>query len=98
MDRLFNSGEIKIARAVLLWANFGVDGKPKTVSSNVCQDALANMSGKNRSQVRLFVQTFRRSGFVVQGRSGLHIHSLTPQFFVQELPRANRAREERGER
>jgi hypothetical protein len=98
VGQLFDSGEIKVARTMLLLASFGRDGKPKTVSSRVNLETLTEMPATTRLQVRIFMDRFRKSGLAVRGRSGLHIHCSPPKFFVQELPRTNTAREDRGER
>jgi CRP/FNR family cyclic AMP-dependent transcriptional regulator len=98
VDQLFDSGEIKVARAMLLLADFDKDGKPKTVSSRVNLETLSEMPGTTRLQVRIFVDRFRKSGFVVRGWSGLHIHCSPPKLFIHELPRSNPAREDRGKR
>jgi hypothetical protein len=96
VDQLFDSGEIKIARALLLLADFDKNGKPKTIASKVSQETLGDIPGTTRLQAGIFMEGFRKSGFVVRGRSGLHIHCAPPKFFVHELPRSNPAREDRG--
>ncbi len=98
MDQLFDSGEIKVARALLLLGDFDEDGKPKTVASKVSQETLGDMPWTTRLQVRIFMERFRESGFVVRGRNGLHIHCSPPKFFIHELPHSNPARKDRGER
>jgi hypothetical protein len=98
VDQLFDSGKIKVARVVLLSTNFGKDGRPKTAVSRISQETLAGMAGTTGAQVRLFMDRFRESDFVVQGRSGLQIHSSLPVVFVRELPRPNPAGKDRRQR
>src|ERR1700675_190458 len=64
VDQLFNSSEKRLARALLLLANFGKEGRPETVIAKVSQETLADMIGTTRSRVSFFMNKFRRLGFV----------------------------------
>jgi CRP-like cAMP-binding protein len=64
VDQLFNSSEKRLARALLLLANCGQDGKPETVIPKISQEMLADMIGTTRSRVSFFMNKFRRLGFI----------------------------------
>ena len=64
VDQLFNSSERRLARALLLLANCGQDGKPDTVIPKISQEMLADMIGTTRSRVSFFMNKFRRLGFI----------------------------------
>jgi CRP/FNR family cyclic AMP-dependent transcriptional regulator len=74
VDQLFNSSEKRLARALLLLANFGKEGKPQPVVAGISQETLAEMIGTTRSRVNLFMNRFRKLGFIEYNRE-LHIHS-----------------------
>src|SRR5215203_5124202 len=63
IDQLFNSSEKRLARVLLLLANFGKDGKPEPVIANISQATLADMIGTTRSRVSFFMNKFRKLGF-----------------------------------
>ena len=63
-DQLFNSTEKRLARALLLMANFGKAGEPRTVIPNISQDELAQMVGSTRTRVNLLLNRFRRLGYI----------------------------------
>lgn len=80
VDHLFNSSEKRLARALLLLAHFGKEGKPETVIAKISQETLAEMVGTTRSRVSFFMNKFRKLGFIdYKGGShrngGLHVHS-----------------------
>ncbi len=91
VDQFFGSGEMRIARVLLLLADFGKDGKPKTRISEVSDEALADMAGTSRLQVRSSMNRFWKSGFVVHDRKGLQIRSTLLNVVLEGLPRANPA-------
>ncbi len=64
VDQLFNSSEKRLARLLLLMANFGKEGKPEPVIAKVSQETLAEMIGTTRSRVSLFMNKFRKLGFI----------------------------------
>ena len=74
VDQLFNSSEKRLARLLLLLANFGKEGKPEPVIAKVNQETLAEMIGTTRSRVSFFMNKFRRLGFI-EYNGGLHVHS-----------------------
>jgi CRP/FNR family cyclic AMP-dependent transcriptional regulator len=64
VDQLFNSSEKRLARALLLLANFGKEGAPEMISPKISQEMLAEMIGTTRSRVNFFMNKFRRLGFI----------------------------------
>ena len=64
VDQLFNSSEKRLARLLLLMANFGKEGRPETVITKMSQETLAEMVGTTRSRVNVFMNKFRKLGFV----------------------------------
>jgi CRP-like cAMP-binding protein len=64
VDQLFNSSEKRLARALLLLANFGKEGRPEPIIAKISQDTLAEMIGTTRSRVSFFMNKFRRLGFI----------------------------------
>jgi CRP/FNR family cyclic AMP-dependent transcriptional regulator len=75
VDQLFNSSEQRLARLLLLLANFGKDGKPEPVIPKVSQETLAEMIGTTRSRVSFFMNKFRKLGFVAYNCGTLSVHS-----------------------
>ena len=77
VDQLFNSSEKRLARVLLLLANFGKEGKPEPVIAKISQETLAEMIGTTRSRVSFFMNKFRKLGFIEYdgGLEGLHVHS-----------------------
>jgi CRP-like cAMP-binding protein len=74
VDQLFNSSEKRLARVLLILANFGKEGVPQTAVAKISQDTLAAMVGTTRSRVNVFMNRFRRLGFI-EYNGGLKIHS-----------------------
>ncbi len=64
VDQLFNSSEKRLARALLLLAQYGDDNKPQRVLQKLSQETLAEMVGTTRSRVNFFMNKFRKLGFV----------------------------------
>jgi CRP-like cAMP-binding protein len=64
VDQLFNSSEKRLARILLLMAEFGQPGEPQKVIPKISQETLANMIGATRSKVSFFMNRFRRLGFI----------------------------------
>jgi CRP/FNR family cyclic AMP-dependent transcriptional regulator len=62
IDQLFNSSEKRLARALLLLANFGKEGRPEPIIAKVSQETLAEMIGTTRSRVSQFMNKFRQLG------------------------------------
>jgi CRP-like cAMP-binding protein len=74
VDQLFNSSEKRLARLLLLLANFGKEGKPEPVITKISQETLAEMIGTTRSRVSFFMNKFRRLGFI-DYNGGLQVHN-----------------------
>ena len=74
IDRLFNSSEKRLARVLLLLANFGKNGSPEQVIPKVSQETLAEMVGTTRARISFFMNKFRKLGFVKYD-GGLEVHS-----------------------
>ena len=75
VDQLFNSSEKRLARLLLLLANFGKDSKPEPIIAKISQETLAEMVGTTRSRVSFFMNKFRRLGFVDYNGGDLEVHS-----------------------
>ncbi len=76
VDQLFNSSEKRLARTLLLLAQFGKDGVAEAVIPKISQETLAEMVGTTRSRVSFFMNRFKKLGFVdYDGGSGLQVHS-----------------------
>jgi CRP-like cAMP-binding protein len=74
VDQLFNSSEKRLARVLLLLANFGKEGKPELVIPKISQETLAAIVGTTRPRISFFMNRFRKLGFVSYN-GGLKIHS-----------------------
>jgi CRP/FNR family transcriptional regulator, cyclic AMP receptor protein len=74
VDQLFNSSEKRLARILLLLTRFGKDGQHEPVVPRVSQETLAEMVGTTRSRVSLFMNKFRKLGFI-DYNGGLQVHS-----------------------
>jgi CRP-like cAMP-binding protein len=74
VDQLFNSSEKRLARVLLLLANFGKAGEPQIVIPKISQETLAEIIGTTRSRVSFFMNRFRKMGFI-HYNGGLEVHS-----------------------
>jgi CRP/FNR family transcriptional regulator, cyclic AMP receptor protein len=74
VDQLFNSSEKRLARVLLLLANFGKEGKPDLVIPKISQETLAEIVGTTRSRVSFFMNRFRDMGFI-KYNGGVEVHS-----------------------
>jgi CRP-like cAMP-binding protein len=74
VDQLFNSSEKRLARVLLLLANFGKEGKPEPVIAKISQETLAEIIGTTRARVNFFMNRFRKLGFI-DYNGGLYVHS-----------------------
>jgi CRP-like cAMP-binding protein len=74
VDQLFNSSEKRLARVLLLLANFGKEGKPELVIPKVSQEILAEIVGTTRPRVSFFMNKFRKLGFISYN-GGLEVHN-----------------------
>jgi CRP/FNR family transcriptional regulator, cyclic AMP receptor protein len=89
VDQLFNSSEKRLARLLLLLANFGKDENPKPVIAKISQETLAEMIGTTRSRVSFFMNKFRKLGFVDYNGDcdgGIAIHSSLLNAVLHEQP------------
>jgi CRP/FNR family transcriptional regulator, cyclic AMP receptor protein len=74
VDQLFNSSEKRLARILLLLAQFGKEGKPEKVIAKISQETLAEMIGTTRSRVSFFMNRFRKLGFIKYNGT-MEVHS-----------------------
>jgi CRP/FNR family cyclic AMP-dependent transcriptional regulator len=93
IDQLFNSSEKRLARLLLLLANFGKEGKPEPVVAEVSHETLAEMIGTTRSRVSFFMNKFRKLGFV-DYNGHLQVHSSLLSVVLHDEPRAVRGSKE----
>jgi CRP-like cAMP-binding protein len=85
VDQLFNSSEKRLARLLLLLANFGKEGKPEPVIAKISQETLAEMIGTTRSRVSFFMNKFRKLG-LIDYNGGIHVHSSLLNVVLHEQP------------
>ena len=85
VDQLFNSSEKRLARMLLLLANFGKEGKPEPIIAKISQETLAEMIGTTRSRVSFFMNKFRKLGFI-DYNGGIHVHSSLLNVVLHEQP------------
>jgi CRP/FNR family cyclic AMP-dependent transcriptional regulator len=89
VDQLFNSSEKRLARILLLMAEFGKPGEPETLLPPITQETLAEMIGTTRSRVSFFMNRFRKLGFInYNGRIQVH-KSLLNVVLLDQLPEHN---------
>jgi CRP-like cAMP-binding protein len=74
VDQLFNSSEKRLARTLLLLARYGKSNQPQKVIAKISQETLAEMIGTTRSRVNLFMNKFKKLGFI-RYNGGLHVDS-----------------------
>src|SRR5579872_4698728 len=89
VDQLFNSSEKRLARVLLLMANFGKESKPEPVIAKISQETLAEMVGTTRSRVSMFMNKFRRLGFIKYNGS-LEIHNSLLNVVLHDNPHLRR--------
>jgi CRP/FNR family transcriptional regulator, cyclic AMP receptor protein len=85
VDQLFNSSEKRLARMLLLLANFGKEGKPEPVIAKISQETLAEMIGTTRSRVSFFMNRFRKLGFIAYN-GGIEVHSSLLNVVLHDQP------------
>jgi CRP/FNR family cyclic AMP-dependent transcriptional regulator len=89
VDQLFNSSEKRLARILLLMAEFGQPGEPEQYIPKISQETLAEMIGTTRSRVSFFMNRFRKLGFIeYNGRIKVH-KSLLNVVLLDQLPERN---------
>ncbi len=83
VDQLFNSSEKRLARILLLLAQFGKESKPETVVPKISQEILAEMIGTTRSRVSFFMNRFRKLGFI-EYNGEIRVHNSLLNIFLHE--------------
>ena len=89
VDQLFNSSEKRLARTLLLLANFGKEGRPEPIIAKVSQETLAEMIGTTRSRVSFFMNKFRKLGLIDYNGS-IEIHSSLLNVVLRDQPQLRR--------
>jgi CRP-like cAMP-binding protein len=85
VDQLFNSSEKRLARLLLLLANFGKEGSPEPMIAKISQETLAEMIGTTRSRVSYFMNKFRKLGFIHYNGS-IEVHSSLLNVVLHDQP------------
>ena len=89
VDQLFNSSEKRLARILLLMAEFGQPGEPETLIPPITQETLAEMIGTTRSRVSFFMNRFRELGFI-EYKDRIRVHkSLLNVILHDQMPGDN---------
>jgi CRP/FNR family transcriptional regulator, cyclic AMP receptor protein len=88
IDQLFNSSEKRLARLLLLLANFGKEGRPEPIVGNFSQETLAEMIGATRSRVSFFMNKFRKLGFI-EYNGKLEVHNSLLNVILYDKPEIN---------
>jgi CRP-like cAMP-binding protein len=89
IDQLFNSSEKRLARLLLLLANFGKEGSPQPIAPNISQETLAEMIGTTRSRVSFFMNKFRKLGFISYNGK-IEVHNSLLNAVLYEKPQIER--------
>src|ERR1700747_3443423 len=85
IDQLFNSSEKRLARLLLLLANFGKEGTPQPIAAHISQETLAEMVGTTRSRVSFFMNKFRKLGFITYNGK-IEVHSSLLNAVLSDKP------------
>jgi CRP-like cAMP-binding protein len=85
VDQLFNSSEKRLARLLLLLANFGKEGKPEPIIAKISQETLAEMIGTTRSRVSFFMNKFRQLG-LIRYNGHIEVHSSLLNVVLHDDP------------
>ena len=88
VDQLFNSSEKRLARALLLLANFGKDSPPEPIIAQISQETLAEMIGTTRSRVSFFMNKFRKLG-LIDYNGHIEVHRSLLNVVLHEEPHIN---------
>jgi CRP/FNR family cyclic AMP-dependent transcriptional regulator len=88
VDQLFNSSEKRLARMLLLLANFGKDDKPEPILAKISQETLAEMIGTTRSRVSFFMNKFRKLG-LIDYNGGIEVRSSLLNVILHDEPHIN---------
>lgn len=89
IDQLFNSSEKRLARLLLLLANFGKEGNPQPITPHISQETLAEMIGTTRSRVSFFMNKFRKLGFISYNGK-IEVHSSLLNAVLYDKPEIKR--------
>src|SRR3989454_7851029 len=89
VDQLFNSSEKRLARTLLLLANFGKEGRPEPILAKISQETLAEMIGTTRSRVSFFMNRFRKLG-LIDYNGQIEVHSSLLDVVLHEKPEIKR--------
>jgi CRP-like cAMP-binding protein len=89
VDQLFNSSEKRLARALLLLANFGKEDRPEPIVAKISQETLAEMIGTTRARVSFFMNKFRKLG-LIDYNGHLEIHSSLLNVVLHDEPHIER--------
>ena len=84
VDQLFDPTEMRLARVLLLLAQFGKEGAPESVITKINQETLANMADTSRLRVSNLMKKFRRSGFLAYGKGELQVNRSLLGFFLRD--------------
>jgi CRP/FNR family cyclic AMP-dependent transcriptional regulator len=90
IDQLFNSSEKRLARLLLLLANFGKEGNPTPINSSINQETLAEMIGTTRSRVSFFMNKFRKLGLISYNGT-IEVHQSLLNAVLYEKPQLTRS-------
>jgi len=85
IDQLFNSSEKRLARLLLLLANFGKEGRPEPAVGKISQETLAEMIGTTRARVSFFMNKFRKLGFI-KYNGKLEVHNSLLNVILYDKP------------
>jgi CRP-like cAMP-binding protein len=85
VDQLFNSSERRLARLLLILANYGNEGKPEPILAKISQETLAEMIGTTRSRVSFFMNRFRKLGFI-DYNGHIEVHKSLLNLVLHEHP------------
>jgi CRP-like cAMP-binding protein len=85
VDQLFNSSERRLARLLLLLANYGKEGQPEPIIANISQETLAEMIGTTRSRVSFFMNRFRKLG-LISYNGHIEVHRSLLNLVLHEGP------------
>ena len=88
IDQLFNSSEKRLARLLLLLANFGKEGTPQPIEGKYSHEMLAEMIGTTRSRVSFFMNKFRKLGFIHYNGT-LEVHNSLLNVVLHDKPGIN---------
>ena len=89
VDQLFNSSEKRLARTLLLLANFGKEGRPEPVIAKISQETLAEIIGTTRSRVSFFMNKFRELG-LIDYNGHIEVHSSLLNVVLHDQPQIRR--------